>query len=256
MSIWKRLFGSKEEKQVVQDAQVRHVEEVPAVTETQAQGDFMSIISEAYAADRADPWRCIVNWDRCSICFNKLEQTADGHYWCNHCALSTNPELRASLVNRIQYPQMRESAVEKLWELSPQSAPEDTAVSYAIRCLRDESECRMYYRGSMSPLEALGTLRDARPDRRRDFDMWMMYAWCGSDNDLAELGYKLIDLFDKYGTFLGGAKTDAAAIGEQINDHGDISSMKTVWSAVGLIFGGPAARELEVAWGGVGAWQA
>lgn len=191
------------------------------------------------------------NKNICEICGKTMVQNISGHYWCDRCGLSNDPDNVNSLVNRIRYPKMSNEAVEKLWNMSLNPAPKESHLSYAIRCLRDEIEHHVYYPSSESAINALFHLRNARPDRQRDFEIWVMLAWCHSDDKLAQYGYELIDIYSKEGTFMRSAKDLTRGVGLRIYEMHGMQKMQEIASAIKVLFGVNAMSELNSAWKGI-----
>ena len=73
-------------------------------------------------------------------------------------------------------------------------------------------------------------------------------------NRLVDLGRVPDPNLDRASTFLLDGREPARAIGQQLYDGHDLPGMLMGYEHVRAILGGPAARELELAWDGVGSW--
>lgn len=146
------------------------------------------------------------------------------------------------------------AAARAIWKKADNPDPDTNSVAFTIRILRDEILQRGFI-SHMRPeeaVEALMLLRAAQPNRRDDFNRWLMYGWCRSDEELSERGNRLFDIFYKYGTFLGLAEPETRQVG---NGIGDLNAMRQVYEAIQITLGNAVARELEVAWNGIGRWR-
>ena len=65
---------------------------------------------------------------------------------------------------------------------------------------------------------------------------------------------RLQAIWRKYGHFLSDGKSEVRAIGREINDAYGFAGMQRVCDTVRESIGGTAARELEMAWDGIGMW--
>jgi len=149
---------------------------------------------------------------------------------------------------------VRSAAVHAIWETATDSDPDSNRVAFIMRILRDEIQRTGFvsHMSSEEAMQALELLRNAQPSRRNDFNKWMIYAWCGSDEDSAEYGYSLLDIYSKHTSFLGIAKEGTRQVGAEI---GGLDAMRAIHEAIELTLGGAAARELEAAWNGIGQWR-
>jgi HEAT repeat protein/predicted RNA-binding Zn-ribbon protein involved in translation (DUF1610 family) len=142
---------------------------------------------------------------------------------------------------------VRSAAVQAIWDRAESPDPDVNSVAFTLRCLRDEIEGTGYV-SHMSPQaawQALEMLRDAHPERRSDFDRWMIYAWCRSDDDLANHGYELLNVFSQHGTFLNAGKKVAGHIGVEI---GSVADRQVVQAAMQATLGSRAGNELDAVW--------
>lgn len=144
---------------------------------------------------------------------------------------------------------VRSAAVEAIWDAAKSPDPDANSVAFAIRCLRDEIQ-QTGFISHMSPEQALlglVLLGNARPERRADFNKWLVYAWCRSDEELAEYGYKLLHIYSQHGTFSGTARQACRQVGAEIGSSG---VMQALHDAILLALGPSAAKELETTWSG------
>lgn len=74
-------------------------------------------------------------------------------------------------------------------------------------------------------------------------------------DDYTPQAQRLFQIWRQHQAFLGEAKVDARAVGEEINAAGGFESMRLVCETMRAVLGGVAARHLERAWSGVGRWQ-
>jgi predicted RNA-binding Zn-ribbon protein involved in translation (DUF1610 family) len=142
---------------------------------------------------------------------------------------------------------VRSAAVQAIWDRAKSPDPDANSVAFAIRCLRDETEGTglVSHMDPQAARQALEVLRDAHPERRGDFDRWMIYAWCYSDDDLANYGYELLRIFSEHGTFLDVGEKTAGQIGAEI---GSVRDRQVVQAAIQATIGSEAADELGTIW--------
>jgi predicted RNA-binding Zn-ribbon protein involved in translation (DUF1610 family)/HEAT repeat protein len=142
---------------------------------------------------------------------------------------------------------VRSAAVQVIWDRAKSPDPDANSIAFAIRCLRDEIEGTglVSHMDPRAARQALEALRDAHPERRGDFDRWMIYAWCRSDDDLANYGYELLRIFSEHGTFLDVGKKTAGQIGAEI---GSVRDRQVVQAAIQATLGSDAADELGTIW--------
>ena len=150
--------------------------------------------------------------------------------------------------------EVRSAAATVIWERADDPDPDKNSVAFTIRILRDEilRTGHVSHMSSEEAAQALVLLRNAQPARRDDFNKWLMYAWCRSDEELAEYGYNLLDIYSKHKSFLGAAKEATRQVGTEI---GNINAMQVIHQAIQPTLGSTAGRELEACWSGIGQWQ-
>lgn len=148
------------------------------------------------------------------------------------------------------YSNVRSAAARVIWERADDSDPDKNNLAFIIRILRDEV-LRTGYVSHMKPeeaTEALALLRNTQPARKDDFDKWLMYAWCRSDEELAGYGSRLLDIYSKYKSFAGVAKAATQQVGIEIGNTG---AMQVIHQAIQQTIGSTAARELKDTWSGI-----
>jgi hypothetical protein len=141
---------------------------------------------------------------------------------------------------------VRFAAAQVIWDLSP-DAKLESKVTFALACLRDEIE-RTGIVSTMTQAEAqqgLEVLRNCRPDRRTDFNRWIIYVWCRRKEDVAEHGYRLLDIYGQQDSFLGAAEEETRHI------LGITPDLQMIYHGIRQALGASAARELKVVWDGI-----
>ena len=130
-------------------------------------------------------------------------------------------------------------------------------VEFSLKALRDEihKTGRVSHMSPEEALQAIKILRAARPDQGKDFDKWVINAWSRSNDDIAEHGHRLVEIYLEHNSFLGPAAELSKQVGVAIDREGGFAAMVMIAEAIQLTVGRNAFRLLEAAWGGVGDWQ-
>ena len=129
-------------------------------------------------------------------------------------------------------------------------------LAFAIRVLRDEVK-RTGLASHMSAaqaLEALRLLQRTRPQRRDDFNKWLVDAWVREEEPLAVQGFRLLDPYGREGAFAGPAESKAREIGVELDRAGGLHAMEAIHEAIEVGLGDAAAGELALSWQGVAPW--
>ena len=151
---------------------------------------------------------------------------------------------------------VRSAAAEMLWDQSTAPAPESTMLAFAIRVLHDEVKRTglVSHMSAAQALEALRLLQRTRPQRRDDFNKWLVDAWVREEEALAVQGFRLLDLHGREGTFAGPAESEAREIGAELDRAGGLQAMEAIREAIEVGLGEATADELTLSWQGVGPW--
>ena len=162
-----------------------------------------------------------------------------------------NSPLPQNLVDALADPSqdVRVAAAQVIWDHSP-DAKLETKVTFTLACLRDEIE-RTGITSTMTQAQAqhgLEVLRNCCPDRRTDFNRWIIYVWCRRNKNLAEHGYRLLDIYGQQGSLLGTAEGETRHIGRAI---GNMRDRQIIHHGIRQALGASAAQELEAVWDGV-----
>ena len=82
------------------------------------------------------------------------------------------------------------------------------------------------------------------------------------ESEISSLVAQLIEIGRKWPAdpcssshFLDNAHHRTVELGERLNELGEFDAMFRAHKRVSEILGGPSARELELAWDGIGDWQ-
>lgn len=145
------------------------------------------------------------------------------------------------------------TTVQAIWETVSEANPANNSLTFALSLLRNEIQ-GTELQPQLSPqsaLQALHLLRAAYPSRSDVFNRHLIYAWCYQDDDWAESGYRLLDIFAEQHTFLGRSKDSSRRIGMALYERG-YGAMYTIYEAIKLGLGQEAARELAAAWWDIG----
>jgi hypothetical protein len=145
------------------------------------------------------------------------------------------------------------TAVQAIWETVSDADPADNSLTFALSLLRNEIQGTelLPQLSPQSALQALHLLRAAYPNKGDVFNRYLIYAWCYQDNDWAESGYRLLDIFAETHTFLGRSRDCSRQIGAELYERG-YGAMYTIYEAIKLGLGQDAARELAAAWWDIG----
>ncbi len=145
------------------------------------------------------------------------------------------------------------TAVQAIWETASDANPTNNCLTYTLSLLRNEIQGTelLPQLSPQSALQALHLLRAVYPNRGDVFNRYLIYAWCHQDDDWAESGYRLLDIFAEHHTFLGRSRESSRRIGVELHERG-CGAMYTIYEAIKLGLGQGAARELAASWWDIG----
>ena len=131
-------------------------------------------------------------------------------------------------------------------------------LAFAIRVLHDEVKRTglVSHMSAAQALEALRLLQRTRPQRRDDFNKWLVDAWVREEEPLAVQGFRLLDPYGREWTFGGPAESEAREIGVELDRAGGLHAMEAIREAIEVGLGDAAADKLTLSWQGVGPWPA